>query len=166
MKQQYVPVNLEESAQQLQDLETQSNTTEDGRPVLMTEDGRPVLIAVAVPDTIRPPKVSYSDDSATEFSIIRSACIITIGIFLTYITFFESLLFMLAGAATSSWLEFFLGLVWFVATLGILAGSIIGFLKSKWRFLVPGLVLQHVMSTIIKIIVTDVPDDDEQYYII
>ncbi len=174
----YRPVNLSED-HHLQLNNNDDTTTNDIEQTVTTnnnEYGQPILMAIAIPDSIRPPKVSYIDNnnninnsqqtqSIQSFpkSFLRRLLILVVGIMITYLTFFESLLLILLGYANSSPMELILGLIWFGATLGVLIGSLIGAYKGQWRFLVPGLVLQYVVNILTKVLVSDLPDENISY---
>ena len=125
----------------------------------------PIVIAVAVPNTIRPPKVSLDDNYNTDprSFILRRFCIFVIGLALTYLTFFESIVLMLFGYVNGSFLELVLGVLWFAATIGVLIGSFVGAYRGKWRLLVPGLILQHIMGLATKMLISNIPDNDGYY---
>jgi hypothetical protein len=174
MRQAYVPVNLSDTINHGQEDIEQSQQSQQISYVTpiqtaTTKDGQPILLAVAVPNTIRPPKVSYSEDDVsanatiTPKSMLRRVCILIVGLFLTYITFFESLLLLLNGAITKNWFEIILGFLWFAATLALLVGSFVGAYRGQWRILVPGFVLQHICSILIRLFVTDIDDRDGAY---
>jgi hypothetical protein len=161
---------------------------DEQKQIEQTEQTEPILMAVAIPDSIRPPKVSYIDNPTTNTNtttttnhtnpnnanisnnsntiqslpklFLRRILILIIGLILTYLTFLESLLLIIFGYANYAPIELILGLLWFGATLGVLLGSLIGAFKGQWRFLVPGLVLQYVVNILTKVLVTDLPDDN------
>ena len=169
MRKAYVPVNLSEPENHGQDLEHQPqeqtayvlpSTTISAR----NDNGQPILVAVAVPNSIRPPKATHEEEDPTVItvsSIIRRICILVIGLLLTCFTFFESLILMIYRYFDDNWFVSLLGLVWFGATLGVLVGSFIGAYRGQWRLLVPGLVLQHFVGVLTRLLVTDI---DEDYY--
>jgi len=179
MRKEYTPVNLSDDQQEdvenshyavssapppvvpssLQQ-ETTVYATSNNATVGITHDGKPILMAVAIPNSIRPPKVSYNDDhdepaQITTKSILRRIGILLIGFVLTYMTFFESVLIILFGLVNYSYLELVLGLLWFLGTLGVLIGAFVGAYRGKWRYLVPGLVVQHFVGTLVRLFVDD-----------
>ena len=73
----------------------------------------------------------------------------------------DVLYLILLGYQNGSGLELTLGILWFGATLAVFLGSCIGTYKGQWRFLVPGLVLQHFVGVMTRLLITDVPDEPE-----
>lgn len=173
MRKEYVPVNLSEPANQGNDVEyhpQQTTTTAyvipETTPTAHTEGGQPILVAVAVPNSIRPPKVTNSQEDPTAItpkSILRRVSILVVGLVLTYLTFFESLMLMLMGYLSSNWFELILGFFWFGATLCVLLGSFVGAYRGQWRLIVPGLVLQHFVGVLTRLLVTDMPSERPDY---
>ena len=170
MRKEYVPVNLsDEAANDGQDVELQGQSTAHAIPATTvstktTANGEPILLAVAVPNTIRPPQVIYNEDEQGNWtfgSFFERACILIFGLLLANITFFESLVLLVAGILEANWFETLLGLIWFGATLVVLVGTFIGAWRRKWKLLVPGLVLQYFIGILIRLFVTELPEEND-----
>ena len=171
MRKQYVPVNLLEPTNHGNDVEYQPQEAQQAMPstayvvpqtTAHTTSGEPILMAVAVPNSIRPPKVSHIEEDATAIttrSIIRRISILIVGLVLTYLTFFESLMLIIFGYINGNYFELLLGLVWFAATICVLLGSFVGAYRGQWRLIVPGLVLQHFVGVLTRLLVTDMPSE-------
>ncbi len=70
---------------------------------------------------------------------------------------------MLMGYLSSNWFELILGFFWFGATLCVLLGSFVGAYRGQWRLIVPGLVLQHFVGVLTRLLVTDMPSERPDY---
>ena len=157
----YVPVNNSESSsaqgrdpeshslqlqQQHDEHDPSSGTTThyiSSSDTKIGPNGQAIYSAVAVPDTIRPPKVSKSqikEDPISIRSFSKRICILLIGLILSLMTFWECIELFFAR-------KVFLGFCFLGATVGLLIGTFVGVFRGQWRILVPGLILQHIVFT-------------------
>ena len=108
-----------------------------------------IAVAVAVPNTIRPPQLQTNIHPAVTFA--KKLAILLCGLFLTCASLFDAWIFF----ELKSWhkVSFTLAAVfWTISTICLLVGSFVGFYKGKWRYLAPGIVMSHIASFIIRLI--------------
>jgi len=70
---------------------------------------------------------------------------------------------MIFGYLNGNYFELLLGFVWFAATICVLLGSFVGAYRGQWRLIVPGLVLQHFVGVLTRLLVTDMPSEKMGY---
>ena len=102
-----------------------------------------IIAAVAVPNTIRPPKVTTSTHPSVIFA--KKLAILLCGLFLAFISFLDSWIFF----QMKLWhrLSFSIAAIfWAISTISLVCGSCLGAYKGKWRYLAPGIVTYHVAA--------------------
>mmetsp|Transcript_4877 Transcript_4877/g.7402 ORF Transcript_4877/g.7402 Transcript_4877/m.7402 type:complete len:195 (+) Transcript_4877:136-720(+) len=108
-----------------------------------------IAVAVAVPNTIRPPQLQTNVHPSVAFA--KKLAILLCGLFLTILSFFDAWLFF----ELKYWhkVSFTLAAVfWGISTICLLVGSFVGAYQGKWRYLAPGIVMSHIASFIIGLI--------------
>eukprot|EP00979_Chaetoceros_neogracilis_P006054 scaffold1202_cov257-Chaetoceros_neogracile.AAC.1 len=113
-----------------------------------------IVAAVAVPNTIRPPKVRTSTYTHPSVTFAKKLAILLCGLFLAYISSLESLVFFAYKSIVRHELTFFLiSAVWAISTMCLVAGSIVGAYKGKWRLLAPGIAAYHTATLISRLVI-------------
>jgi hypothetical protein len=108
-----------------------------------------IAVAVAVPNTIRPPQLQTNIHPAVAFA--KKLAILLCGLFLSFVSWIDASVFI----QLKNWhkVSFTLAAVfWTISTICLLVGSFVGFYKGKWRYLAPGIVMSHIASFIISMI--------------
>lgn len=134
------------------------NTAVPGmNPNMMRDDDRrgaednnmEILTAVALPNTIRPPVIPSNVHPSVLFA--KRLGILCSGLFLALITYLDAYVFFTLNIfhRLSAQLA---GIFWAFSCLSLLLGSVVGCYQGKWRYLAPGIVLNHLASVWINLV--------------
>mmetsp|Transcript_10909 Transcript_10909/g.15889 ORF Transcript_10909/g.15889 Transcript_10909/m.15889 type:complete len:156 (+) Transcript_10909:132-599(+) len=123
-----------------------------GAPVGGSEEGIlniDTAVAVAVPNSIRPPKVVPADSNPAS-TRVKKLSILMVGLFVSYMNFVQAIVFIYLGFGNKIMVT--AGTVWFLSAVSLLLGGIYGAFKGQWRMLVPGILLSHLSSFVVRMV--------------
>ena len=111
----------------------------------------PVIVAIAIPDTIRPPQIRKQVHPAVK--TVKKLSIFLTGMLMAWIFYVDAYVFFFQskyGYSTHGGTYFLVGVVWSLAFLAMLVGSVVGAIRGEWRLLAPGMVLNHIAGLIFR----------------
>lgn len=111
----------------------------------------PVIVAIAVPDTIRPPQIRKQVHPAVRR--VKKISIFLTGMLLAWIFYIDAYVFFFQskyGYSTHGGTYFLVAVIWSLALVAMLVGSVVGAMRGEWRLLAPGMVLNHVAGLIFR----------------
>lgn len=124
---------------------SQSSNNQNGEH--QRDDVEPILVATAVPHSIRPPQKNLKDEANPSF--LKRCSILLLGLYLAVLTFFDSFYFIEFNFGSN--IMILAGLMWLSSCVLLLLGSVVGFINGRWRMLVPGIIVSHVASFLIRL---------------
>ena len=111
----------------------------------------PTIIAIAVPNTIRPPKLRKS--SNPEVKALKKICVFLFGALVSFLSYMDaSVDLFYADHDVHKFTFTIVAGFWFLAAIALFVGSILGGIKGEWRMLAPGMVLSHVAAFIRRLV--------------